>query len=455
MDCTELRKRLRLGEGLSTEFKRCGGQPGDDVFETVCSFANRQGGDIFLGVSDNGDVLGVPDKAVASIQRNIVNVANNPKLFNVAPVVEMEPIECEGKTVVRVWVPMGPAVYSYKGTTYDRMADADVRVAGVDQISLLYLRKQDIYSEQRVYPYVTLGDLRSDVIDKARRMALMRRPDHPWGSMSDEELLRSSKLYAKNRVTGQEGYTLAAVLLVGDDDVIGDVCPAYKTDAIVRRTDTDRYDDREVVRTNLVEAYEALFSFATKHLPDRFVLEGTQRVSVRDIIVRELVANTLMHREYISPFPAKLIVDAASIRTENASRSLYEGRLVLSDFNPITKNPNIARFFTAIGRAEELGSGFKNLHKYAPLYGGSEPLLEDGDVFRAHVATTSPRVRASSGDMAALIAALLDQDGVVTSSSLAKLAGVSVRTAQRHIKKLVESGMLTSDEEDGRLYRRG
>lgn len=224
MDCTELRKRLRLGEGLSTEFKRCGGQPGDDVFETVCSFANRQGGDIFLGVSDNGDVLGVPDKAVASIQRNIVNVANNPKLFNVAPVVEMEAIECEGKTVIRVWVPMGPAVYSYKGTTYDRMADADVRVVGVDQISLLYLRKQDIYSEQRVYPYVTLGDLRPDVIDKARHMALMRRPDHPWGSMSDEELLRSSKLYAKNRVTGQEGYTLAAVLLVGDDDTSSAMC---------------------------------------------------------------------------------------------------------------------------------------------------------------------------------------------------------------------------------------
>ena len=57
--------------------------------------------------------------------------------------------------------------------------------------------------------------------------------------------------------------------------------------------------------------------------------------------------------------------------------------------------------------------------------------------------------------MAALIAALLDQDGVVTSSSLAKLAGVSVRTAQRHIKKLVESGMLAPDEEGGRLYRRG
>lgn len=122
MDCRELKKRLRAGGGMSTEFKRCGGQPGEDVFETICSFANRQGGGLLLGVSDDGLLLGVPQKAVADVQRNIVNVVNNPKLFNTAPVIETEVIECDGKTVVRVWVSMGP---SYKGVIYDRMADAD------------------------------------------------------------------------------------------------------------------------------------------------------------------------------------------------------------------------------------------------------------------------------------------------------------------------------------------
>lgn len=453
MDCRELKKRLRAGEGMSTEFKRCGGQPGEDVFETICSFANRQGGDLFLGISDDGSLLGIPQKAAMGIQRNIVNVVSNPRLFNTAPMIETEAIECDGQTVIRVWVPMGPAVYSYKGTIYDRVADADVRIVGVDQIAALYLRKQNTYSEQQVFPYVTASDLRTDVIDKARRLAIARRPNHPWGSLNNEELLRSAKLYTKNRTTGQEGYTLAAVLLVGDDDVISDVCPAYKTDALVRRDDPDRYDDREVVTTNLVDAYDTLCAFATNRLPDRFVLDGTQRVSARDIIVRELVANTLMHREYMSPFPAKLVIDAASIRTENASRSLYEGRLALSDFNPITKNPVIARFFANLGRAEELGSGFRNLQKYAPLYGGAEPILEDGDVFRAYVATTSPKVRAESGSAVALARALLERDGFVTSASLASLTGVSVRTAQRYIKRLVEAGELVADRQDGRLYR--
>ena len=61
-------------------------------------------------------------------------------------------------------------------------------------------------------------------------------------SMSDEELLRSAGLYGKDRATGESGYNLAAVMLLGKDDLIMDICPAYETDALVRRVNVDRYD---------------------------------------------------------------------------------------------------------------------------------------------------------------------------------------------------------------------
>lgn len=454
MDATELQLRLNSGEGISCEFKRCGGQPQPDTFETICSFANRQGGNIFLGVSDDGEVIGVPKKAANAIQRNIVSVLNNPALFNTAPAVEIEPIAIDGATVIRVWVPMGPTVYSYKGVTYDRLADADVRIAGVDQLSMMYARKQNTYSEQRVYPYVTLDDIRPGLIDRARSMAVATRANHPWATLDDIALLRSAKLFTKDRLTGAEGFTLAAVLLVGTDDVIGDVCPAYKTDAIVRRDDLDRYDDRLTVKTNLIEAYDDLVGFAAKHLPDRFALKGGQRVSARDVIVRELVSNSLVHREYLSPFPAKLIIDPTTIRTENASRSLFEGRLMLTDFNPISKNPNIASFFSNIGRVEELGSGLRNLYEFSKAYSGSEPLMEDGDIFRAVVSTTSASL-GGANEIDAVIATLLSNDGYVTSARVAKLVDASTRTVQRRIKQMVEAGELVVDQSmASRGYRR-
>ena len=68
---------LRAGENTCVEFKRCGGTPGLDTFETYCAFLNRDGGDLFLGVSDHGQVLGVPLNAVEGGVRNLVKVMND------------------------------------------------------------------------------------------------------------------------------------------------------------------------------------------------------------------------------------------------------------------------------------------------------------------------------------------------------------------------------------------
>ena len=452
MDQRELVAHIKSGEGISTEFKRCGNHPGEDFFQTVCSFANRQGGNVFLGVEDDGTVSGVPRSSSLDVKRNVANVLNNPKLFRPAPLVEMEDVDCDGRLVIRVWVPMGPAVCSFRGIVYDRLADTDVRITGVDQISLMYLRKQSTFSERRIYPYVGMEDLRPDLIARVRQMAVARTPDHLWGSLDDAAMLRSAKLYAKDRSTGEEGFTLAAVLLLGDDDVIGDVCPAYKTDAVFRMSDADRYDDRLVVKTNLIEAYDLLSDFAKRHLPDRFVLDRGERRSARDIIVRELVSNLLIHREFVSPFPAKLIIDAEGVRTENASRALYEGRITLSDFNPMPKNPTIADVFAQIGRAEELGSGMRNLDKFSRLYSGRVATLADGDVFRASVPVTWSAAGSGPDAAQTLAASIIERDGSLTAAELAKAGGVSVRTAQRWIRRLAEEGKLDASERDPHRY---
>ena len=96
---------------------------------------------------------------------------------------------------------------------------------------------------------------------------------------------------------GKEGYTLAAVLLFGKDEVIQQILPHYKTDAILRVKNVNRYDDREYIQTNLIESYEKLMDFVAKHLPDKFYKEENQRKSLRTDIFHEVVANILVHRD--------------------------------------------------------------------------------------------------------------------------------------------------------------
>ena len=113
----------------------------------------------------------------------------------------------------------------------------------------------------------------------------------------DEAVLRSCGLILEDPETNKEGITLAGILLFGTDSRIMSVLPQHKTDAIFRVVDVDRYDDREVVTTNLIESYDRLMEFGKKHLNDLFTLDGIQRVSSRDAILREIISNLLMHRE--------------------------------------------------------------------------------------------------------------------------------------------------------------
>lgn len=384
MDRNTIRSMLEIGETIAVEFKRCGNGIENDVYETVCSFLNRFGGDIFLGVLDDGTVFGVPEKAAPDMVRNFISCVSNPKLFS--PTVYLSPkiISIDGRTIIHIHVLPSAEVHSYKKVIYDRIDDADVQVTSTAQIAQMYIRKQEIYTEKKIYPYVKKEDLRLDLLPRLRIMAENNNhgKGHLWRNMTDDELLTSARLYSVDRVTGEKGFNLAAIMLLGKDDVIMDVAPAYVTDALLRRVNVDRYDDREIIQTNLIESYDQLMEFGKKHLPDKFFLEDDQRKSLRNIIIREMIANTLIHREYTSSYQAKFVIEKKQMYVENANRASREAIITPDNMEPVPKNPIIASFFRNIGYADQLGSGVRNIFKYSKFYSGKDPEFIEKDIFR-------------------------------------------------------------------------
>jgi ATP-dependent DNA helicase RecG len=140
-----------------------------------------------------------------------------------------------------------------------------------------------------------------------------------------------------------------------------------------------------IVTTNLIDAYEQLIEFINKHTLDKFYIIDDQSVSIRSKIARELVSNILVHRDYTSAYPAKIIIEQNRIVTENWSLPKNPGRIDPNSFTPYPKNPLLASFFIHIGRADILGSGVRNLYKFTKMYSDSEPELVDGDVFKTVV----------------------------------------------------------------------
>ena len=220
-----------------------------------------------------------------------------------------------------------------------------------------------------------------DVIRRAKKMAMSRMDNYPWTDMSEEEILRSSGLILADPETGKEGITLAAILLFGKDSTIMSALPQYKTDAIYRVKNMDRYDDREVIITNLVDSFRKLMDFGKKHLNDVFVIEGDQSISARDKILREVVSNILAHRDYANAYTAQFVIERDKMYTKNSNLPHGHGELELNKFEPFPKNPPISKVFREIGYADELGSGMRNTNKYTKLYSGGVPKFVEENIF--------------------------------------------------------------------------
>jgi len=246
-------------------------------------------------------------------------------------------------------------------------------------------------------------------------------------------------------------------MLLGKDDVILDVVPAYLTDALLRRANIDRYDDREIVQTNLIESYEQLMEFGRKHLPDKFFLEDDQRKSLRNIITREIIANTLIHREYTSSYQAKFVIERDRMYVENANRSAQISVITPENIEPNPKNPIIASFFRNIGYAEQLGSGVRNLFKYSKYYSGKEPEFIEDDIFRIivplkdfdsndYITTQSATQTTQSATRLKIIKAgqdiiaLMKQEPELSQKQIAERLNLNVNTVKYYIRKLQEQG---------------
>ena len=374
-------KLREQGEGTTIEFKRGGQGARNDTFESYCAFLNREGGDILLGVEDDGTVVGLPPNAVKDMVKNLISAMNDANLLNPPFCVLPEILDYEDKKVIHMNVPKSTDVHRFRGVCYDRIDESDIKVTSSDQIAQMYIRKRNIYTEQTLYPDVKIDDLRSDLIPRVKMMACAFRPDHPWKELSDIDLLRSAKLNVYDTARNAYCFNAAAILLLGKDEIIARYFPAYKTDALLQRVNEDHYDDRLTIATNLIESYDQLIAFGQKWLPDKFYLENGATVSLRDKILRETIGNLLIHREYTSSRPGRLIIRKDEMFADNANKVLQPGHITLRNLCPRAKNPVIADFFQAIGRADELGSGVRNLYKYVKLYSGAEPIFDEEDVF--------------------------------------------------------------------------
>ena len=455
MNKKEFLNIVQNGEGIKTEFKTCSEKLPKNLFETICAFLNTKGGLILLGINDSGEISGINEQYVTRFKKEIANLANNPQKLSPAIFLPIENQIINDKIVITIEVPESSQVHKTNNIIFVRNQDGDYKVNHPIEIARIVNRKQNYHSEQKIFPQIRFSDFNSDLIDKAKELIKLNNPDNYLWKLTNKEFLTRIGFYTKN-VENKFGYSLAAILFFGTDELIQSILPAYKIEALLRKENTDRYDDRLTLRTNLIDTYDLLMIFIEKHLNDPFYLKGTTRISLRSKIFRELVANIVTHREYMNPQPAFINIFKDKIEFTNPNNPAIFGKIDPKHFTPIAKNPTINKLMIQLGRAEDIGSGIRNVSKYLPYFFKDASVeFIDNEMFSTIIYLTknvekksiessqiSSQISSQKGSQKSSqkssqkILQLISEDSEITTEEMASAIGISRRAIAKQIKKL-------------------
>jgi ATP-dependent DNA helicase RecG len=387
MEQAELKRILAKGEGLRIEFKEVQNGVPDSLYDTVSSFLNREGGIILLGVDNNARVLGLSGQNLMQLKQDIVTALNNPEVLNPPfPLAVDEVIQGEN-TILYIRVPVSSFVHKHTNVIFDRENDSDFRITDESRISEMYARKRNVFTENQIFPNLRIEDLAPALFEKVKSRIALVNTNHPWlePGYTKERILRDARFLRRDYATGAEGLTLAAALVFGTDEVIGNMLPAYRIDILVRKENMDRWDDRLLLKTNLIDSYLQALEFIKIKWPQKFYQDKNgNRKDLRELIFRELVANIIIHREYNSAIPTEVIIYKDRVEATNPNRTRFKGPLNLETFEAEPKNPNIRAFFNVLSWADEIGSGVRNMNKFVASYtDGAHPVFIEDEPFKS------------------------------------------------------------------------
>ncbi len=138
---------------------------------------------------------------------------NNPNIINPTVYIELKEKIIDDKIILYADIPESSVVHRYKNKIFIRNDKSDIDVTNNNKIvSDLYHSKDTTYTENKIYPYLKINDLRKDLIQKVKKLAKLNNEQNDWAELDDKQFLKRTSLYRQDFVTGEQGVTLAGIL---------------------------------------------------------------------------------------------------------------------------------------------------------------------------------------------------------------------------------------------------
>lgn len=385
-------ERLQRREGLELEFKAARGGLPKSIWPTVSAFANTSGGWIILGVSEGEDTIAIDGVADADglLQDFHNSLRNDQKISHPVCGADDAIIESlEDKQVLVLRVPAAPRsmrpVYvggnAYAGT-YVRRHAGDYRCTK-PEVDRMMREASGTAADSTILPRLTWDDLDRDALARYRRRHQTQYAASPWNGYDDQRFLQAIGGYRRDPETGQEGITVAGLLLLGTPEALRYWRTRHLIDYRLLPEGVDletRWDDRIVWEGNLFGAFEVIYPKLIEGQPVPFKLQGGVRIDETpvQIALREALVNLLVHADYAETQPSLISRSPEGYTFRNPGSSRIPMNDLLTGDRSDPRNPELVRMFRFIGLADEGGTGMPKILSAWRELGFRSPRIDVG-----------------------------------------------------------------------------
>ena len=351
MTAQQINDRLKAGERISLECKKAIDSLPKSVWETYSAFANTTGGTIILGIEEYSDrrflITGVNN--ALKIISDFWNTINSDKVnHNILYDKDVHIVEIDEKQVICIDVPQADwhlkPIYIngnvYKGS-FKRNHQGDYHCTE-EEIKAMIRDANDNGNDGTLIDYYSMDDIDSDSLHQYRTEFRILNSGHIWNNIDDKEFLTMLGGYTVDRRTGQEGLTLAGLMMFGKGLPIRERFANFRMDYIdmSHLANDERYHNRLTYdgrwENNIYQFYHFVIPRLMEDLPRPFKMDGIRRDDDRKL-------------------PTEQIYKGGSSRA---------------------RNPRIQTMFRMIGYGENIGSGFPMIISAWEQMGWKRPLLE-------------------------------------------------------------------------------
>lgn len=405
-----------------------------DICKEVIAFANTRGGTLYIGVSNDGNVVGVKNADQVILQLN--NMIRDSIKPDVTMFVGYETQHVSDKDIVAVTIQKGTDRPYYLGSK-------GLKPSGV---------------------YVRNGTSSDPATDTAIRRMIKETDGDSFESMRSLEQNLSFEAAEKQFEKQNIPFDTAKMQTLGmiSDGIysnvallLSDQCPSTIKAATFSGEDKGSFQDRREFDGSLFQQMEELYSYLDMRNQTKATFDGLYRIDTRDYpedALREALLNSLVHRDY--SFRASTLVSVYADRIEFVSVGGLPSGIELDDIMlglSVCRNPKLAAIFYRLQLIEAYGTG---MPKIMNAYTETElkPKIEvSSNAFKI----TLPNRNTGANHTETLVGTLKSEEkrildfigshGYIVRSDVDRLLDVSQATANRILKRMVAEGLIYQD----------